>query len=235
MFSDLPFETLIDGKYAKAADRWHPNPVDNYRLAFNKLDESIENCYALKSNLAYNMQYLEYLEKQMAELNLSDPIHTMCIKTYVVTGMSVLEGLFSNIIKSHGWWKVSEYESLGTVQANEKDFGGQRYTIKTELLVKVDQHPVQMNLDEFINRLDAHHDALQVDHLVYPALRRLKDLRNRVHLQKNEHRTDHDYNAFNEEVKLEMGAILYEILTSKMVTDLPHHFEFLKVNVTEAT
>lgn len=48
------------------------------------------------------------------------------------------------------------------------------------------QHEVQMNLDELIKKLENHHDALGVDHLVYPALRRLKDLRNRIHLQKLE-------------------------------------------------
>ena len=87
-----------------------------------------------------------------------------------------------------------------------------------------------MNLDELIKMLERHHQALQVNHLVYPALKRLKDLRNRVHLQKVEDRLDHDYNAFNFSVKKEMGAILYEILSSPMITKLPHNFEFLKKN-----
>ena len=58
-----------------------------------------------------------------------------------------------------------------------------------------------MNLDDLIKILDKHHSALEVDHLVYPALRRLKNLRNRVHLQKSEGNTDHDYNAFDCSVK----------------------------------
>ena len=89
-----------------------------------------------------------------------------------------------------------------------------------------------MNLDELIKKLEHHHDALGVDHLVYPALRRLKELRNRIHLQKLESETDHDYNAFDYNVKKEMGSILYQILTSNMVTNLPHHFDFLKDNNT---
>ena len=35
---------------------------------------------------------------------------------------------------------------------------------------KVDEYPLQMNLDELIKILERHHQALQVNHLVYPAL-----------------------------------------------------------------
>lgn len=123
---------------------------------------------------------------------------------------------------------------MGTTQANETRFGAEKIVVKTELLKKVDEYPLQMNLDELIKILERHHQALQVNHLVYPALKRLKDLRNRVHLQKVEDRLDHDYNAFNFSVKKEMGAILYEILSSPMITKLPHNFEFLKKNTDEA-
>lgn len=124
--------------------------------------------------------------------------------------------------------------SLGITQANETKFGTEKIIVKTELLKKVDEYPRQMNLDELIKILERHHQALQVNHLVYPVLRRLKDLRNSVHLQKVEDQFDHDYNAFNLSVKKEMGGILYEILSSPMVTSLPHNFEFLKKNMDEA-
>ena len=103
--------------------------------------------------------------------------------------------------------------------------------VKTEILKKVPDYEMRMDLDALIQILNHHHEALGVDHLVYPALKRLKTLRNRVHLQMLESNTDHDYNAFDYSVKEEMGSILYTILTSNMVTELPHVFEFLKVNV----
>ena len=96
----------------------------------------------------------------------------MVVKNYVITSMSILEGLFSNIIKSNGWWKTSNLESLGTTQANETTFSGQKYIIKTEILKKSDPYMIQINLDDLIKILDKHHSALDVDHLVYPALRR---------------------------------------------------------------
>ena len=154
----------------------------------------------------------------------------MLVKTYVITGMSILEGIFTDIVKANGWWKMSDMESLGVTQANETNFDGKKIVVRTELLKKVTPYRLQMNLDELINILNKHHKALDVNHLVYPALKRLKNLRNRIHLQKSENSTDHDYNAFDFAVKKEMGAILYEILTSKMVTNTPACFEFLKKN-----
>ncbi|MCQ2462867.1 MAG: hypothetical protein MJ177_05615 [Clostridia bacterium] len=232
MYSNKPLETIIKGKFSKAEDRWYPNSVDNYKMAFNKLDMTVANSQALKSNLAYSMQYLEYLEKQLSEVELSSVLYVMTVKSYVITGMSILEGLFSNIVRSKGWWKMSTTESLGTVTANKKRFGEHELIVKTELCKEVASYEMQMNMDELIKKLENHHEALEVNHLVYPALRRLKDLRNRIHLQKLESETDHDYNAFDLHVKKEMGSILFQILTSNMVTDLPDYFEFLKLNET---
>lgn len=225
--NNLPFDTLLESN--KSKDRWYPTSIDTLKNSI-KIDTSIENARALHSNIAYNLQYIEFLEKELEELNLSSVIYIMVVKNYVITSMSILEGLFSNIIKSNGWWKTSNLESLGTTQANETTFSGQKYIIKTEILKKCDPYMIQMNLDDLIKILDKHHSALEVDHLVYPALRRLKNLRNRVHLQKSEGNTDHDYNTFDYSVKNEMSEILHDILTSPKITDHPEIFDFIKTN-----
>ncbi|WP_066923101.1 hypothetical protein [Murdochiella massiliensis] len=226
--SELSFETLLESSFAN--ERWYPNSIATYKCSL-KINMRMENAQALRSNLAYNLQYIEFLEKELVELQLSNVLYTMVIKSYVITGMSILEGLFTNIIKSNGWWKTLDLESLGTTQSNETNFSGQNFVIKTEILKKVEPYSVQMNLDELIKILDRHHEALSVNHLIYPALRRLKDLRNRIHLQKSEGNTDHDYNAFDYFVKKEMGKILFDILTSRNITDRPDTFNFLKVNL----
>ncbi len=224
---DLPFDTLILSN--KAKDRWYPTPIDTLRKSI-KIDTDIENATALHNNIAYNLQYIEFLEKEFKELHLSSVIYTMVVKNYLITSMSILEGLFTNIIKSNGWWKTSDLESLGYTQANETNFSGDKYIIKTEILKKCDPYMIQMNLDDLIKILDKHHSALEVDHLVYPALRRLKNLRNKIHLQKSDGNTDHDYNAFNYSVKNEMSGILHDILTSSKITDYPEIFDFIKIN-----
>ena len=119
----------------------------------------------------------------------------------------MLEGLFTNIIKSNGWWKKTNLERLGTTQANETKFGDEKYVVRTEILKKVHEHEIRMDLDAMIQILSHHHEALGVDHLVYPALKRLKALRNRVHLQMLDSDTDHDYNAFDYSINLRSTQI----------------------------
>ena len=63
MYNTLPFETLIMGKESSPANRWYPLSISTYKSAFNKLNINFENSRALKSNLAYSLQYLEFLEK----------------------------------------------------------------------------------------------------------------------------------------------------------------------------
>lgn len=117
--NDLPFETLLKANDSK--DRWYPTPIETLKYSV-KIDMSIENARALHSNIAYNLQYIEFLEKELEELNLSSVVCIMVVKNYVITSMSIIEGLFTNIVKSNGWWKTSDLESLGTTQASETKF-----------------------------------------------------------------------------------------------------------------
>ena len=223
------FETLIKGKNYNSEERWYPTTVDDFRKGF-ALDSSIEGYHPLVDNLAYSLQYLEFIEKELSELVLSSVIYTMHIKNYVITSMSILEGIFTNVIKSKGWWKKKDTESLLTSQTEQKVSDGTKYVIKTEIMKKVDAFDDKMTLDEMIKCLSHHHEALDVDHLVYPALKRLRDLRNRIHLQKGDAYNDHDYNSFDDQVKREMQSILYTILCSPNVTTDIHiiNYDFLK-------
>ncbi len=218
-------ETLIAEK--QISERWYPQRAEQYRLAIT-LDYSMPHARELHQNLSYSLQYIEFLELEFKELKLSSVLYTMLCKSYIITGMSILEGIFSNIIRSNGWWKQNNLESVGVTTSNETKFGVEKYVVRTELLKKVDKYDTQMTLEEMINKLVHHHEALEIDHLDYPVLKRLRQLRNRVHLQMINDHYDHDYNAFNDADKNDMQTILYHVLTSPKVTRLPHVFEFLK-------
>lgn len=96
--NNFSFETLLKVKDSK--NRWYPTPIDKLKYSV-KIDTNIENARALHSNIAYNLQYIEFLEKELEELNLSSVIYTMIVKNYVITSMSVIEGIFTNIVKSN--------------------------------------------------------------------------------------------------------------------------------------
>lgn len=223
-------ETIILEKKIKSEDRWYPTPIQCFRMGFIAMDRGIEGYHPLVDNLAYSLQYLEFLEKEFKELNLSSVIYVMLVKTYVITGMGIVEGIFSYIIKSNDWWKMNDEEVVLTSKAQQKSSSGEKLVIKTEISKKIEPYPLKMTLDEMIKSLQHHHRALGVDHLIYPQLKRIRDLRNRVHLQKGEHEKDHDYNAFDFRAKNEMQDILYKILCSAAVTgeEWLSNYDFLK-------
>lgn len=128
--SEPSFETLLKSKKNTSPNKWYPCPVSSYKNNL-LIDRTIENSNALGSNLAYNLQYIEFLEKSISELDLSNVIYIMHCKTYVITAMSILEGIFTNLIKSNGIWKTSNLTSIGSTKSNEKDFNGSSYVIQT--------------------------------------------------------------------------------------------------------
>lgn len=81
---------------------WYPTPVEYYKNAF-KISTTDEKDIALLNNIAYNMQYIEFLEKELQELELSSVLTSMLCKTYVITATSIIEGLLLNLTHRKGW------------------------------------------------------------------------------------------------------------------------------------
>jgi hypothetical protein len=210
-------------------ERWYPTSVDRYRI-FIKLDMKIDGSEQLRNNIAYNLQYLEYIQKQQDELKLSSVLYVMLCKTYIVSGMGIIEGLFTNLLKSKGLWNETTWQSKGRMKSNESIFEGKTIKIETEIFEKVDSYEMRMDLDSMIKKVEAK-KLLSIEHKNFPILKRLRDLRNRVHLQQTNDRFDTDYHNFSYKEKSEMGNILYTFLTNETFCTLPENsqiFEFLK-------
>lgn len=223
------FETLIKGNAPKNSDdKWYPSRIEEYKNTFLMNTDIPENFVLLK-NICYNMQYLEFLNKELNELELSAVLRPMTIKYFVITGMAILEGLFAYIVKSNGYWKTIKEESIGHTESNSASFKGNTYKIKTELIQPIEERPVdEMKLVQLIETLDKHHKLLKIDHTIYPALKRIKDLRNHIHLTASINNKGTDYYLFTDAVKDEMSSILYSILTSENISKPTDIFDFLK-------
>lgn len=81
--------------------RWYPQRIETYECAL-KLRGTIKNKTLIRKNFAYNMQYIEYIEKQLTELNLSSVLEKMLYKSFIITGMGIIESLFLNLLKATG-------------------------------------------------------------------------------------------------------------------------------------
>lgn len=90
-----------------------------------------------------------------------------------------------------------------------------------------------MKLVDLIKKLDKHHKTLKINHTIYPALQRIRQLRNKIHLSNAINNQTTDYMCFDDKVKTEMQEILYEILTSDTISNTTNCFEFLNPDHNE--
>lgn len=207
----FPFTTLLKNEIQKSWNNtWYPIPTAEYRkiLKINTKDNIME---ILLNNLSYNLQYIEFIEKELKELQPSSVLIKMLQKTYVITAGSIIEGILINIIISHGWSK---------------------------------KEPKKISFADAIKIIEKKCEENNFDTDIIDKIDRIRNLRNKVHLthkspedktsQKENNILDHDYNAFDKNIKAETGAVLYTILTSSEVSNNPEYFDFLKVNCTNA-
>lgn len=217
-----PFDTLLKSTFNSGDQRgysntWYPIPTEVYRdiLKINMddmTDENREIMERLLRNISYNLQYLEFIEKELNELEPSTVLTKMLQKTYVVTAASIIEGILMNIIISYKWSqkkvkKISFQEAINITKTKCEENGN--------------------------------------DTKIFDRITTIKDLRNKIHLtnkketssendnpQKETSILDHDYNAFDENVKIEAGQLLYTILKSPHISNTSEYFEFLNKNFT---
>lgn len=229
------FDTLIKGNAPKNnEEKWYPSPIKDYQDVFLMDTETPEN-YTLLKNICYNMQYLEFLNKELDELELSAVLRPMTIKYFVITGMSVLEGLFTYIVKSNGYWKTVKEDKIGQTESNSAEINGQTYKIITQFIQPVKEHPVdEIPLRQLIDILDKHHKLLKIDYTVYPELQKIRNLRNCIHLTASINNAKTDYALFTDEIKANISDILYSILTSENICKPTEIFDFLKTTENPA-
>ena len=125
------------------ATRWYPSAT------ISKLDpllhqivspsDNISNDYEIRRNIAYNLQYLEYLDLTIKELNLSDVLLTQSYKTFIITGISIVEAIFYSIIHKQGKQTKKSWEEAKSISSNVfKTKDGNECKILNTVLIKLD-------------------------------------------------------------------------------------------------
>jgi hypothetical protein len=210
---------------------WCPTSVDTLdafvRRGIPKEDVSLEYSKAFVRNIAYNLQYLEYLNHVLTEKSLHVTVFTLTIKTFVVTGMSVVEAVLWYVLKKYGLQRKEEWEQAQELESRTFQENCVEYKLMSTLVRKL-KAPIdaEMPLDAMIKRVESK-KLLGVDVQVYKNLNYLRKLRNRVHIHSVQHDKDTDWWSFNEkELKL-MKAVLGSVLCSELFAPAEEHDEFL--------
>jgi len=212
---------------------WNIKDLYNYENFYNS---GIFECanfprtYELVKNLSYNTQYLEYLYKTLSK-SLHVTIQTETIKTYVLTGMSIIESILYYAIKSNNLQKVNEFEEIIRLDSNIKKIKDSQIKVETVILKKL-PYPKEkeMNLSFMLQKTESR-KLLGNDLEVYKKLNFLRKLRNKIHLYLFVENLDHDYNNFNTReydlMRSSLKVVLFSELFKMPSENREHIFDFI--------
>lgn len=220
---------LADGEF------WSPTLIDTWRRLLRRGvadDGTLRHRYAFVSNIGYNLQYLQFLDYQRADVPLHATVYTQTLKSFVITGMGVVEAVCWYVLKKHGWNKTEQWERIADLKTSDFEENDSQYRIVNSVERRSSRPiEVEMSLQWMIRQVEKR-KLLGMDRQVYKDLNYLRGLRNKVHIHVVQHDTDTDWNSFNNnEFKL-MKKALHGVLTSALFEPLEEekrHLEFLRV------
>jgi hypothetical protein len=180
-----------------------------------KKNDKFERIYEITKNLCYSLSYIEYLtDKIRNEENFV--IKSQLHKTYIITGMSIVECILHYVIKTNNLNNKIEYREISKHKSNSKKLLGEEIKIETiisqKLTIPIEE---EMNLDKMIKIAEKHKLLGAEENQTYARLNRLRKLRNKVHLHISDI-LDHDFNSFTMREALIMKEILKVIIYSNL-------------------
>lgn len=216
------FESILEkNNDIKYTERWHPRivPCFESELVCGQLQNMN---IALRKNIAYALQYLEFLQLELKEVHLHDVVAMHLLKSYIVTAMGIIEGVFYHVVTINGYNKKSDWEVLGKpVHTNvfREDGNERKYVISVEQKLS-SPIPVQMDFEYLINKVQEK-KLIGLTGKAYPYLKKLKKLRNKVHLHIAMTREETDYNSIDYYDYLLARYVLLKILTDERLNPNP--------------
>jgi len=85
--------------------KWYPVPVARWHRTLGSMHyqgTQLISDLSLSQNIAYSLQYLEYLQQTIEELCLSEVLMCQTIKSYVITSLGIVECLLLQVNKASG-------------------------------------------------------------------------------------------------------------------------------------
>ena len=178
---------------------WYPTPVANLEALLEKAiyrGTGFVHVYALRKNLAYNLQYLEFLDQCLQDIKLSNVLTTQTYKIFIIVGCSIMESLLAYLLIKSGNYKMTQWEFGYKMPGQEKNIDGKRMRIDCYVYRKLTtKKREKMDFDALIKKAESK-KTLGAEHSIYAKLQYLRKLRNKVHLHVIDEPTDTDWNAF---------------------------------------
>ncbi|NBX04843.1 MAG: hypothetical protein EBR18_01795 [Betaproteobacteria bacterium] len=204
----------------KGERKWLPIPVIDFERHLQQLiapasDFNEERCVALRKNVAYSLQYLEFLHRCGVDLAITSVIQKQNSKAFIIVGCGILEALFCYILVANGKAAKTEWQTAKKFTTQEFELNGKRYRSEIEHREKrLTPELEPMSFDAMCKRIEKHDLTKLGSEKFYKHLRPLRTLRNRVHIHDVYYRKDTDWEKFNKNDLTRVKSVLLLLLQS---------------------
>ncbi len=226
-------ETMIYKNNIAYGDRWSPAYVSYFEDPLK--EGNIGLLPAEAKNIAYSLQYLQFVQLELNELHLHNIVEQQLWKTYIITAMAIIECIFNSIVKKSEKQLTNEWTKGIELDTNEIVQNEITKKCKVIMYEKL-QTPIDVEM-KFFQLID----IVEKNRLIsfrtkgYEDLRTLKDIRNRIHLSASE-MNDTDYFKIAKGHYLLSRRYLYFVITNEKLYSSPQtSFDFIKLSEKENT
>lgn len=215
--TNTEIESLLRSNDIPKKYRWYPFLVSELEAdlshgIFDRLNLTI------KKNIAYSLQYLEYIDLQLSELQFSDSLYCMLYKNYIITAAAIVESVFYHILF---YYKKLKYQLYGEPILHDV----KTYKEGEKTFVKVEGHKEKLNspkeaVQDFhfliISVLEGNYLNITDSKVARSYISYCKELRKRVHLHLNQEAWTSDYHIFSHKEYALVRYVLYRILSDPL-------------------
>ena len=219
--------------------RWYPESIASIELHFEHLTAGGrffdgDKYYATRKNLAYSLQYLEFLNRVLQDISLSEVLWTQNVKSFVVHGAAVIEAIFNYLVIGNGHGNTTHWKQVSSHYSSEFKIEDKKYKNSIEVLEKLESPiPTQMTFDQLAKKVESK-KLLGQNFNSYSKIKPIRQLRNKIHIHAPDHASDTDWNTFNNsELKL-IRTVLYSVLTSEVFTNEKTYKLFSYLNESQS-
>jgi len=215
-------------------ETWYPNSINTLEFHLSVLLKSNEyfssdQIYPMRKNLAYSLQYVQFLSQILRDVSLSSVLRTQNIKSSVVHGAAVIEAIFNYLVISNGFGNKTQWKKVNKHCSHEYTLAATKYKNDIEVFEKLEVPiPTQMTFDQLAKKVESK-KLLGNAFTEYSKIKPIRQLRNKIHIHDSDHSSDTDWNNFNQSEFILISGILYKVLTSEIFSSSTHmdKFEYL--------
>lgn len=224
-------ETMVNKNNIVYRERWSPICVSCFENPLKEGNIGLSSAEA--KNIAYSLQYLQFVQLELNELHLHNIVEQQLWKTYIITAMAIIECIFNSIVKKNGKQLINEWSEGIELDTNEIVQNNITKKCKVIMYEKL-QTPIDVEM-KFFQLIDIVEKKRLISFRTkgYEDLRTLKNIRNRIHLSASE-MNDTDYYKIEKGHYLLSRRYLYFVITNEKLYSSPQtSFDFIKLSEKE--